>query len=139
PGGRRWGPATSCTWPAQAGLHGPPPPVPCADCRPARWWSSSPRLSPVQSGEDPAKPGEGGEYALISIAIPTGVLLEGSLELLRRAGAVELDQEEIGRKLLVEKNGLRIVLVKPADVPAYVDHGSADLGFAGKDQLWESP
>ena len=76
---------------------------------------------------------------MISIAIPTGVLLEGSLDLLRRSGAADLDQEEIGRKLLVEKNGLRVVLVKPADVPAYVDHGSADLGFAGKDQLWESP
>ncbi|HEY4024837.1 MAG TPA: ATP phosphoribosyltransferase [Candidatus Dormibacteraeota bacterium] len=76
---------------------------------------------------------------MISIAIPTGALLDGSLDLLRRAGVVELDREEIGRKLLVEQNGRRVVLVKPADVPAYVDHGSADLGIAGKDQLWESP
>jgi ATP phosphoribosyltransferase len=75
---------------------------------------------------------------MISIAIPTGVLLEGSLELLGRADVVCLDPDEIGRKLLVEKDGLRVVLVKPADVPAYVDHGAADLGFAGKDQLWES-
>ena len=75
---------------------------------------------------------------MISIAIPTGALLEGRLDLLRRAGATDLDQEEIGRKLLVEKDGLRVVLVKPADVPAYVDHGSADVGIAGKDQLWES-
>jgi ATP phosphoribosyltransferase len=75
---------------------------------------------------------------VISIAIPTGVLLDGSLGLLRRAGVADLDREEIGRKLLVEQNGLRVVLVKPADVPAYVDHGSADLGIAGKDQLWES-
>jgi ATP phosphoribosyltransferase len=75
---------------------------------------------------------------VISIAIPTGLLLDGSLELLRRIGATDLDQEEIGRKLLVERDGLRLVLVKPADVPAYVDHGSADLGIAGKDQLWES-
>ena len=75
---------------------------------------------------------------MISIAIPTGLLLDGSLELLRRIGATDLDQEEIGRKLLVERDGLRLVLVKPADVPAYVDHGSADLGIAGKDQLWES-
>ena len=75
---------------------------------------------------------------MISIAIPTGALLEGSLDLLRRAGAADLDREEIGRKLLVEKGGLRVVLVKPADVPAYVDHGAADLGIAGKDQLWES-
>jgi ATP phosphoribosyltransferase len=75
---------------------------------------------------------------VISIAIPTGVLLDGSLELLRRVGAMDLDPEEIGRKLLVERDGLRLVLVKPADVPAYVDHGSADLGIAGKDQLWEA-
>jgi ATP phosphoribosyltransferase len=74
---------------------------------------------------------------MISIAIPTGALLDGSLDLLRRAGAVDLDREEIGRKLLVEQNGLRVVLVKPADVPAYVDYGAADLGIAGKDQLWE--
>ena len=76
---------------------------------------------------------------MISIAIPTGLLLDGSLELLRRAGAVDLDREDIGRQLLVEKDGLQVVLVRPADVPPYVDHGSADLGIAGKDQLWESP
>ena len=75
---------------------------------------------------------------MISIAIPTGVLLDGSLELLRRVGATDLDPDEIGRKLLVERDGLRLVLVKPADVAAYVDHGSADLGIAGKDQLWEA-
>jgi ATP phosphoribosyltransferase len=75
---------------------------------------------------------------MISIAIPTGTLLEGSLDLLRRAGVVDLGPEEIGRKLLVERDGIRVVLVKPADVPAYVDHGSADVGIAGKDQLWES-
>lgn len=75
---------------------------------------------------------------MITIAIPTGTLFDGSLELLRRVGAADLDQEEIGRKLLVEREGLRLVLVKPADVAAYVDHGSADLGIAGKDQLWEA-
>ncbi len=76
---------------------------------------------------------------MISIAIPTGVLLEGSLGLLRRSGAADLDREEIGRKLLVDRGGLRVVLVRPADVPAYVDFGAADLGVAGKDSLWESP
>lgn len=75
---------------------------------------------------------------MISIAIPTGLLLEGSLDLLRRARVVDLGPDEIGRKLLVERDGIRVVLVKPADVPAYVDHGSADVGVAGKDQLWES-
>ncbi|HLH71109.1 MAG TPA: ATP phosphoribosyltransferase [Candidatus Dormibacteraeota bacterium] len=76
---------------------------------------------------------------MITVAIPTGTLLEGSLDLLRRAGALDLSPEEIGRRLLVERGGLRLVLVKPADVSAYVDYGSADLGIVGKDQLWESP
>ncbi len=75
---------------------------------------------------------------MISVAIPTGTLLEGSLGLLRRARVADLDPEEIGRKLLLERSGIRVVLVKPADVPAYVDYGSADLGIVGKDQLWES-
>jgi ATP phosphoribosyltransferase len=76
---------------------------------------------------------------VISIAIPTGALMDGSLELLRRAGVADLGREEIGRQLMVERPDLRVVLVKPADVPAYVDYGAADLGIAGKDQLWEQP
>jgi ATP phosphoribosyltransferase len=77
--------------------------------------------------------------AMISIAIPTGVLLTRSLDLLRRTGVAHLDPDELGRKLLTEANGLRIVLVRPTDVPAYVDHGAVDLGIVGKDILWESP
>ena len=73
----------------------------------------------------------------ISIALPTGALLEGSLSLLARAGVVTLSQREVGRRLLLEKGGVRVVLVKPVDVTAYVDYGAADLGIVGKDQLWE--
>jgi len=73
----------------------------------------------------------------VSIALPTGALLEGSLDLLARAGVVTLTQREVGRKLLLEKGDVRVVLVKPVDVTAYVDFGAADLGIVGKDQLWE--
>lgn len=75
----------------------------------------------------------------LSIALPTGALLEGSLSLLRRAGVIEMGAEEIGRRLLLEQGDARIILVKPADVAAYVDFGAADLGVVGKDVLWESP
>jgi ATP phosphoribosyltransferase len=73
----------------------------------------------------------------VSIALPTGVLLAGALKLLARAHLARLSAPELGRKLLVERPGLRVVLVRPADVPAYVDHGAADLGIVGKDVLWE--
>jgi ATP phosphoribosyltransferase len=75
----------------------------------------------------------------VSIAIPTGVLTEGALELLAKAGLAELSADELGRRLLAEGNGVRVILVRPADVPAYVDHGAADIGIVGKDILWESP
>lgn len=75
---------------------------------------------------------------MITIALPTGALLEGSLALLGRAGVVRLTPQQLGRKLLVEQGAVRVVLVRPADVHAYVDHGAADLGIVGKDQLWEA-
>jgi len=75
----------------------------------------------------------------VSIALPTGVLLAGGLRLLARAGLAKLGAAELGRKLLIDRDGLRVILVRPADVPAYVDHGAADLGIVGKDVLWESP
>jgi ATP phosphoribosyltransferase len=74
----------------------------------------------------------------ISIAVPTGALLPGALKLLARANLARLSAPELGRKLLVERSGIRVVLVRPTDVPAYVDHGAADLGIVGKDVLWES-
>jgi len=75
----------------------------------------------------------------LAIALCTGVLLDDSLELLRKAGVARIEKAELGRRLLEEKDGVRVVLVRPADVPAYVDFGAADLGVVGKDQLWENP
>jgi ATP phosphoribosyltransferase len=46
--------------------------------------------------------------------------------------------QQLGRRLLVEEGGVRLMLVRPADVQAYVDHGAADLGIVGKDQIWEA-
>ena len=76
---------------------------------------------------------------MISVAIPTGTMLADTLGLLRKAGVAPLEQSEIGRRLLVESGSLRVVLVRPTDVPAYVESGVADLGVVGKDSLGESP
>jgi ATP phosphoribosyltransferase len=74
----------------------------------------------------------------VAIALPTGVLLQGALKILGRSGVVRLSGAELGRKLLVERPSVRVILVRPADVAEYVDHGAADLGIVGKDVLWES-
>ncbi len=75
----------------------------------------------------------------VSIAVPTGALLSGALSVLATSGLARLSAEELGRQLLLEREGVRVILVRPADVPAYVDHGAADLGIVGKDILWETP
>lgn len=75
----------------------------------------------------------------VSIALPTGALMPGALRLLARSGLARLSADVLGRQLLVDRAGVRVILVRPADVPAYVDHGAADLGIVGKDILWEMP
>jgi ATP phosphoribosyltransferase len=75
----------------------------------------------------------------VSIALPTGALMPGALRLLARSGLARLSADELGRQLLVDRSSVRVILVRPADVPAYVDHGAADLGIVGKDILWETP
>jgi ATP phosphoribosyltransferase len=75
----------------------------------------------------------------VSIALCTGVLLEPSLALLAEAGITRIDRGQLGRRLLLDRDGVRVVLVRPADVAAYVDFGAVDLGVVGKDQLWENP
>jgi ATP phosphoribosyltransferase len=75
----------------------------------------------------------------VSIAIPTGALLPGALRLLGRSGVARLNGAELGRQLLIDRAAVRVILVRPADVPAYVDNGAADLGIVGKDVLWETP
>ena len=76
---------------------------------------------------------------MITIAVPTGYLLPGSLSLVRAAGLADLELESIGRRLIIDVGpDLRLITVRPQDVPVYVDHGSADLGIVGKDALWET-
>jgi ATP phosphoribosyltransferase len=76
---------------------------------------------------------------VITIAIPTGYLLPGALRLLGAAGLASLGPEDLGRRLILRPSpDLTLVTVRPLDVSAYVDHGSADLGIVGKDALWET-
>ena len=74
----------------------------------------------------------------LCIAVPNGVLLEGTCALLRRAGVAGLTPQSFDAALLVEDGANRLVKVRPTDVPVYVEMGAADCGVVGKDMLWES-
>lgn len=76
----------------------------------------------------------------ITIALAKGRLAEQSIELLEACGLDCSELKEKSRKLIYydRDNGFRFLLVKPSDVPTYVQHGVADMGIAGKDTLLEA-
>jgi len=73
----------------------------------------------------------------LTLALPKGRLLDGALALLRDLGVEGVDQDS--RRLIFTDaaRDLRLLFLKPADVPAYVLYGAADLGIVGKDILLE--
>ena len=75
----------------------------------------------------------------LTFALPKGRILGPALALLRSAGVDtgELGQAKDRRLMLDLPGGGRALLVKPSDVPTYVEHGVADLGIAGSDTLRE--
>jgi ATP phosphoribosyltransferase len=77
---------------------------------------------------------------VLVIALCKGRFLEPSLVLLERAGIRFTDDVASSRKLIFEATdkSLRAVLVKPADVPTYVEYGAADVGIGGLDVIMES-
>ena len=76
---------------------------------------------------------------MITLALAKGRILEESLPLLARAGFEPAEDATSTRKLILATRdpGLRLILVRAADVPTYVQHGAADLGVAGGDLLAE--
>jgi ATP phosphoribosyltransferase len=77
---------------------------------------------------------------MLVIALCKGRFLEPSLDLLARAGIRFSEDVASSRKLIFESEDKRhrVFLVKPADVPTYVEYGAADVGIAGRDVLLET-
>lgn len=74
----------------------------------------------------------------LRFALPKGRLLVPAIELLGRAGLPVPDTSELdSRRLVFDKDGFQWILVKDADAPIYVEHGAADVGIAGYDQILE--
>jgi ATP phosphoribosyltransferase len=75
----------------------------------------------------------------LTIALAKGRVIEETLPLLARAGIEPTDDLSVSRKLVFATNHehIKLVLIRSADVPTYVQYGAADLGVAGKDVLAE--
>lgn len=76
---------------------------------------------------------------MITLAVPKGRVQDEAVALFARAG-VDLSPIQDGSRRLVFElpaAGLRVLVVRDADVPTYVEHGAADAGIAGRDVLEE--
>lgn len=78
--------------------------------------------------------------AVLNVALPKGRLGAEVLALFARAGLPCPEALGETRRLVAESpdGALRFFLVKPSDVPVYVEHGTADVGIAGRDVTVES-
>ncbi len=82
----------------------------------------------------------------LTLAVSKGRILTDLLPLLARMGIEPAEDPERSRSLVIptqhgagRSGALRLVIVRAADVPTYVEYGAADLGVAGKDVLLEYP
>ncbi len=75
----------------------------------------------------------------VRIALSKGRIFAETAPLLKAAGIVAAEDPEVSRKLIIQTNrdDVSVILVRPSDVPTYVQYGAADIGIAGKDVLLE--
>jgi ATP phosphoribosyltransferase len=75
----------------------------------------------------------------LTIALNRGRILDQCLPMLAAAG-IEPDEPIDGSRKLVfasREAHVRLVVMRGADVPTYVEYGAADVGITGKDTLLE--
>jgi ATP phosphoribosyltransferase len=74
----------------------------------------------------------------LTMALPKGRVLRAVAPLLAHAG-VDVESLLADDRTLMRESaaGIRFLLLKPDDVPTYVEYGAADLGVCGRDVLME--
>jgi len=73
----------------------------------------------------------------LTVALPKGRLLDPALQLLSSIGIKGLEADTRRLLLTDTERDVRVIFLKPADIPTYVEYGAADLGIVGKDILAE--
>ncbi len=75
----------------------------------------------------------------LTLALAKGRILEQALPLLAAAGITPTEDLARTRRLIIPTSDpqVRMVIVRAADVPTYVEYGGADFGVVGKDTLLE--
>ncbi len=76
---------------------------------------------------------------MLTIALSKGKLIESALVLFRQAGYEISGLSGDSRRLIFvsPQADMTFLIVRPSDVPTYVEYGGADAGIVGKDVLLE--
>ena len=76
---------------------------------------------------------------MLTIALSKGKLIDAALVLFRQAGYDIAGLSGESRRLMFvsPKHEMTFLIVRPSDVPTYVEYGGADAGIVGKDVLME--
>jgi ATP phosphoribosyltransferase len=78
-----------------------------------------------------------GDDGTLRLATPRGALFDGTLDLLDAIGLNTSAARGDSRALIFDLGDLRLVTMRPSDVPTYVEAGAAEIGITGKDVLLE--
>jgi ATP phosphoribosyltransferase len=78
-----------------------------------------------------------GDDGTLRLATPRGALYDGTLDLLDKIGLDTTVARSDSRALIFDLGELRLVTMRPSDVPTYVEAGAAEIGITGKDVLAE--
>lgn len=73
----------------------------------------------------------------LKIAIPTGRLFDEGLNFLRNFDKSLPESSQVSRKLIFKGDKFDVLLVKPLDIPTYVEERITDLGIVGRDIIEE--
>jgi ATP phosphoribosyltransferase len=78
-----------------------------------------------------------GREGPLKLALPRGALFEPTLDALDAIGVDTAALRGDSRSLVFDTPTLRLVTMRPSDVPTYVEAGAAEIGITGKDVLAE--
>jgi ATP phosphoribosyltransferase len=73
----------------------------------------------------------------LTLALSKGRILEDSTPLLEAVGIAPAGDASRLLRLPTRDPGVELLVIRPTDVPTYVEYGAADLGIVGKDILLE--
>ncbi len=74
---------------------------------------------------------------IVKLGLPTGSLKEPTLEIFRKAG-YRISVEARSYFPIIDDEGMECTLIKPQEIPLYVQDGVLDVGITGKDWLEEA-